>query len=154
VAPLMTINSSSELAQSVGETPAFWLYFPQLRYRLVQIDVSDPDKELYDLTMDDLFVQRKFASTIIRESSPGQQGQYTESNEQKQGAQPSEIEDKIQAYKDRLWKNPRGIKTEELMTPNDDYKGNGKKTKKLEKIKINMEQKVESDQIEKAEINQ
>src|SRR5690606_1428909 len=32
VAPLMDITTSSELAASVGSTPAFWLYFPQLRY--------------------------------------------------------------------------------------------------------------------------
>src|SRR5690606_20884424 len=34
VAPLMDISSSAELAESVGSTPAFWLYFPQLRYTL------------------------------------------------------------------------------------------------------------------------
>lgn len=149
VAPLMTINSSSELAESVGETPAFWLYFPQLRYRLVQIDVSDPDKELYDMTMDDLFVQRKFASTIIRESSPSQQGQYAE-NAQEQDVSASEIEDKIQVYKARLWKNPKGIKSEELVTPNDDYQRSRKKVKKAEKVKA-VEEQAEEVKNEKAE---
>ena len=155
VAPLMTINSSSELAESVGETPAFWLYFPQLRYRLVQIDVSDPDKELYDMTMDDLFVQRKFASTIIRESSPSQQGQYAE-NAQQQDASASEIEDKIQVYKARLWKNPKGIKAEDLVTPSDDYQGNGKKVKKAEKVRSATEQgeEGESEKVEKEEVSQ
>lgn len=156
VAPLMTINSSSELAESVGETPAFWLYFPQLRYRLVQIDVSDPDKELYDMTMDDLFVQRKFASTIIRESSPSQQGQYAE-NAQQQDASASEIEDKIQVYKARLWKNPKGVKAEELVTPNDDYRGNNsKKVKKAEKVKTVTEQGEEgqNEKVKKEEVSQ
>src|SRR5690606_14081934 len=46
VAPLMDITTSAELAQSVGSTPAFWLYFPQLRYALVKIDISDPDRGL------------------------------------------------------------------------------------------------------------
>lgn len=153
VAPLMTINSSSELAESVGETPAFWLYFPQLRYRLVQIDVSDPDKELYDMTMDDLFVQRKFASKIIRESSPSQQGQYAD-NEQQQEVQASEIEDKIQEYKTRLWKNPKGIKSEELVSPNDDYRGNGKKVKKAEKVKKELGEEVENEKVEGNEVSQ
>lgn len=71
VAPLMNITDSLELAESVGSTSAFWLYFPQLRYSLVKVDITDPDKGLYDMTMDDLFVQKKYASTIIRESSAG-----------------------------------------------------------------------------------
>jgi len=116
VAPLMKVSSSSELAESVGETPAFWLYFPQLRYTLVQVDVSDPDRDLYDMTMDDLFVQRKFASKIIRESSPGQQAQYAEGAQEEQ-VQDKEIADKIELYKKRLWKNPNGVKAEELVTP-------------------------------------
>ena len=115
VAPLMDISSSAELAQSVGATPAFWLYFPQLRYTLVKVDVSDPDRGLYDMSMDDLFVQRKFASTIIRESSPGMQRnlQYAETADQQvQDAQ--EIEDKLEAYKERLWSTPKGVNPEEL----------------------------------------
>src|SRR5690606_35820761 len=114
VAPLMDISTSAELAESVGATPAFWLYFPQLRYTLAKVDVSDPDRGLYDMSMDDLFVQRKFASTIIRESSPGIGGtQYAESPEQ-QSQQADEIESKIEAYKKKLWSNPRGVNSEEL----------------------------------------
>lgn len=115
VAPLMNISSSVELAQSVGATPAFWLYFPQLRYTLVKVDVSDPDRGLYDMSMDDLFVQRKFESTIIRESSPGMQQnfQYAENAEQ-QAQDAREIEEKLEAYKERLWTTPKGINPEEL----------------------------------------
>lgn len=116
VAPLMDISSSAELAESIGSTPAFWLYFPQLRYTLVKIDVSDPDRGIYDMSMDDLFVQRKFASTIIRESSPSamrQQALYAETAaEQAQDAQ--QIEDKLEEYKEKLWSAPKGINPEEL----------------------------------------
>jgi len=115
VAPLMKINTSSELAESVGETPAFWLYFPQLRYILVQVDVSDPDRGIYDMTMDDLFVQRKFASTIVRESSPGMQSQYAADGQSEQPVQGKEVQDKIDLYKKKLWSNPKGVKTEELV---------------------------------------
>lgn len=116
VAPLMDISSSAELAESVGSTPAFWLYFPQLRYTLVKVDVSDPDRGLYDMSMDDLFVQRKFASTIIRESSPSamrQEAQYAE-NALQQLQEAQQIEDKLEAYKEKLWSTPKGVNPEEL----------------------------------------
>lgn len=122
VAPLMDISSSAELAESVGATPAFWLYFPQLRYALVKVDVSDPDRGLYDMSMDDLFVQRKFASTIVRESSPSamrqqREAQYAENAEdiyQQQTQDAQEIEDKLEAYKAKLWSAPKGVNKEEL----------------------------------------
>lgn len=115
VAPLMDITTSAELAQSVGSTPAFWLYFPQLRYALVKIDISDPDRGLYDMTMDDLFVQRKFASKIVRESSPGmlQQAQYA-GGDSLQTDNAASLEDKLDNYKKKLWKTPKGVKAENL----------------------------------------
>ncbi len=118
VAPLMEVNASEDLGESIGSTPAFWLYFPQLRYKLVQVDVSDPDRELYDMSMDDLFVQRKFASKIIRESSPRDAGQFSDSGNQEQ-VNEGEIEDKINKYKERLWRNPKGVKAEELADPRE-----------------------------------
>ena len=116
VAPLMNISTSAELAESVGSTPAFWLYFPQLRYSLVKVDVSDPDQGIYDMSMDDLFVQRKFASTIIRESSPSamrQQAQYA-NGELQESNNAQDTEEKLEAYKAKLWSTPKRIKAEEL----------------------------------------
>lgn len=123
VAPLMDITTSAELATSVGSTPAFWLYFPQLRYALVKVDVSDPDKGLYDMTMDDLFVQRKFASKIIRESSPGmlQQAELASADSTMMDGSQA-IEDKLEAYKKKLWKNPKGVKAENLEGHEQDLK--------------------------------
>jgi len=114
VAPLMNITTSAELAESVGSTPAFWLYFPQLRYSLVQVDISDPDKGLYDMTMDDFFVQNKFASTIVRESSPGMLQNVKESENGGQLLDGRKVEEKLDAYKKKLWSNPKGVKAEEL----------------------------------------
>lgn len=114
VAPLMNITTSAELSESVGSTPAFWLYFPQLRYSLIQTDISDPDKGLYDMTMDDFFVQNKFASTIVRESSPGMLQNVKESEEGNQLLDGKKVEDKLDAYKKKLWSNPKGVKAEEL----------------------------------------
>ena len=114
VAPLMNITTSAELAESVGATPAFWLYFPQLRYALVQVDVSDPDKGLYDMSMDDFFVQNKFASTIVRESSPGMLQRLKETENGGQQLDGKKVEEKLDAYKKKLWSNPKGVKAEEL----------------------------------------
>ncbi|WP_293879892.1 gliding motility protein GldN [Sphingobacterium sp. UBA1498] len=114
VAPLMNITTSAELAESVGATPAFWLYFPQLRYSLIQVDISDPDKGLYDMTMDDFFVQNKFASTIVRESSPGMLQNLKDTENGSQQLDGKKVEEKLDAYKKRLWSNPKGVKAEEL----------------------------------------
>lgn len=114
VAPLMNITTSAELAESVGATPAFWLYFPQLRYSLIQVDISDPDKGLYDMTMDDFFVQNKFASTIVRESSPGMLQNLKDTENGGQQLDGKKVEEKLDAYKKKLWSNPKGVKAEEL----------------------------------------
>ncbi|MEH6305843.1 gliding motility protein GldN [Olivibacter sp. CPCC 100613] len=125
VAPLMTITTSADLAESIGSTPAFWLYFPQLRYSLVQTDISDPDRELYEMTMDDFFVQGKYASTIVRESSPGML-QYDTSGKPLDG---KKIEERLEDYKKKLWSNPKGVKDPE---PDNNLadKQNGKIKKK------------------------
>ncbi|MCS4166247.1 gliding motility protein GldN [Sphingobacterium sp. BIGb0116] len=123
VAPLMNITTSAELAESVGATPAFWLYFPQLRYSLIQVDISDPDKGLYDMTMDDFFVQNKFASTIVRESSPGMLQNLKDTENGGQQLDGKKVEEKLDAYKKKLWSNPKGVKAEEL----EGNKAQGKK---------------------------
>ncbi|UXD69352.1 gliding motility protein GldN [Sphingobacterium faecium] len=126
VAPLMNITTSAELAESVGSTPAFWLYFPQLRYSLVKVDITDPDKGLYDMTMDDLFVQKKYASTIIRESSAGA---LKLGDEAQQAQDAQHIEQKIDAYKKQLWTSPKGVKEENL----EEFIPNAQKQKKAKK---------------------
>ncbi len=65
LAPLMAAQVAGT---NVGETPAFWLYFPQCRDFFATKDVTDPDRNIYDTTIDDLFVQGKYASSIVRAS--------------------------------------------------------------------------------------
>ncbi|MEI2275619.1 gliding motility protein GldN [Sphingobacterium sp. ML3W] len=132
VAPLMNITTSAELAESVGATPAFWLYFPQLRYSLVQVDISDPDKGLYDMTMDDFFVQNKFASTIVRESSPGMLQNLKESENGGQLLDGRKVEEKLDAYKKKLWSNPKGVKAEELEGSQSNQNESKERQSKLE----------------------
>lgn len=131
VAPLMDISTSAELAESIGSTPAFWLYFPQLRYVLVKMDASDPDNGVYDMSMDDLFVQRKFDSSIIRESSPsGQQSQGTAFDPTTTQQATVQIEDKVEIYKKKLWTYPKGVNEEDLKGTKESPKKKTKKTKK------------------------
>lgn len=143
VAPLMDITTSSELATSVGSTPAFWLYFPQLRYSLVKVDISDPDRGLYDMTMDDLFVQRKFASKIVRESSPGmlQQATYA-GTDSTQTDNSANLEDKLESYKKKLWTTPKGVKAEKLEGHEQDVK----REEEEKKQKAQLEQQHQSRQ--------
>ncbi|MGE8377610.1 MAG: gliding motility protein GldN [Sphingobacterium sp.] len=145
VAPLMNITTSAELAESVGATPAFWLYFPQLRYSLVQVDISDPDKGLYDMTMDDFFVQNKFASTIVRESSPGMLQNLKETENGGQLLDGRKVEEKLDAYKKKLWSNPKGVKAEEL---------EGNQTKQTEsEVRQSQQQQEEEGATENSENN-
>ncbi len=105
VAPMMNVTTSDSTAQSVGSTPAFWLYFPQLRYTLVKMDVSDPERDLFEMTMDDVFVQRKFVGTIVREASASRQGVAGE-----EGMDADKMERRIEDFKKNLWQNPDGTK--------------------------------------------
>ncbi|MDM1295922.1 gliding motility protein GldN [Sphingobacterium sp. N143] len=156
VAPLMNITTSAELAESVGSTPAFWLYFPQLRYSLVQVDISDPDKGLYEMTMDDFFVQNKFASSIVRESSPGMLQNVKESENGGQFLDGRKVEEKLDAYKKKLWSNPKGVKAEELeghQSKSEMQEGNPPKTEQTKENKTEIQEENQSNG-EETEMNQ
>jgi hypothetical protein len=111
LAPLMNINTSADLPADIASTPAFWLYFPQLRYALVQQDVSDPGRGIFDVTMDDVFVQHKFAAYLIKEYSPGgaQTGQLEPGS-----AEAKMLEQKIAELKKSIWQNPKGVNQKNL----------------------------------------
>lgn len=66
------------------------------------------------MTMDDFFVQNKFASTIVRESSPGMLQNVKEGENGAQQLDGKKVEEKLDAYKKKLWSNPKGVKAEEL----------------------------------------
>ncbi len=101
IAPLMQLQSGENF---VGETPVFWLYFPECRKVFVKKDVSDPDRNLFDMSMDDVFLQRKFASKIVRESnSTGQRiVDYTQDTDE-QNKEAQRIESNIEEYKKKVW---------------------------------------------------
>jgi gliding motility associated protien GldN len=112
LAPMMHISTSADLAENLAYTPAFWLYFPQLRYALVKQDVSDPDKNIFDVTMDDVFMGHKFSAYLVRESSPGgvQSGQLEPGS-----PEAKKLEQKIAELKKHIWQNPKGINDKNLV---------------------------------------
>ena len=106
IAPLKRIEIAGEDA-AVANQPAFWLYFPQARYVLINMDVTDPDKEIYDLSMDDIFIQRRFRSQIIRESKPNGERIADYAKTEGEMLQEAErIEQKIKDYKEKTWAYP------------------------------------------------
>jgi len=107
IAPLKKITIAGGDDAAVSNQPAFWLYFPQARYVLINMDVTDPDKEIYDLSMDDIFIQRRFKSQIIRESKPNGEriADYAKTEGEMQ-QEAERIEQKIKDYKEKTWAYP------------------------------------------------
>ncbi|WP_207426119.1 gliding motility protein GldN [Pedobacter sp. SYSU D00535] len=101
IAPIMKVTSGEV---QMGETPAFWLYFPECRNVFVTKDISDPDRNIFDMSMDDVFLQRKFASRIIRESNTsGQRIADYAQDEAEQEKEAKRIEENIEDYKKKIW---------------------------------------------------
>jgi len=114
IAPMMPITGDANLPENLATAPAFWLYFPQLRYALVQDDVSDPDKNIFDVTMDDVFMQQKFKSYLVEEFSPGgvQTGLLDPGS-----PEALKLDQKIADLKKNIWKAPKGVDEKKLMQP-------------------------------------
>jgi gliding motility associated protien GldN len=119
LAPMMTISGSADLPANMSSTPAFWLYFPQLRFALVQEDVSDPDKEVFDVTLDDVFMQHKFSAYLIKQFTPGRGdgGQLDPGS-----PEALKLEQKIAELKKNIWKSPKGVNDKNLVTQTKDKK--------------------------------
>jgi hypothetical protein len=119
LAPMMNITGSADLPSNMSSAPAFWLYFPQLRFALVQEDVSEPDKGIFDVTLDDVFMQQKFSAYLIRQFSPGN----AESGQLDPGSPEAlKLQQKIADLKKNIWKNPRGINDKNLVNQTQNNK--------------------------------
>ena len=116
IAPLKAIQAGGS---TVGEAPVFWLYFPQCRDFFATKDISDPDRNLYDTTLDDIFVQRKYASTINRATGsdaarttaqlaaaatvPGATAADLINGDQDKSVKSKQIEASIEKFKANTW---------------------------------------------------
>ena len=47
----------------------FWVYFPELRNALARSEVFNPNNDANRISFDDLFMQRRFSSTILGQSN-------------------------------------------------------------------------------------
>jgi hypothetical protein len=119
LAPMLNLSTSANLPANYASAPAFWLYFPQLRYALIKEDLSDPDKNLFDVTMDDVIMQHKFKAYLVKEFSPG--GTQTE---QLDPGSPEalKLEEKLASLGKNIWKNPKGIDDKKPATEPDKKK--------------------------------
>ncbi|SEM05254.1 gliding motility associated protien GldN [bacterium A37T11] len=119
VAPLMEIAGTEGVAGFSGAVPAFWLYYPQLRYTMAHIDISNQEEGLLDLTMDDLFLQRKFAGTIVPEYKNLTDTAAIDTTGLAQNPQidSDETEEKIASWKKDLWKYPNGVDSSKVVAP-------------------------------------
>jgi hypothetical protein len=119
LAPMLNISGDATLPANIAIAPAFWLYFPQLRYALIKENLSDPDKNLFDVTMDDVFMQHKFKACLVKEISPG----GTETQLLDPGsAEAAKIEEKLAGLGKNIWKNPKGVDDKKLAQAPDKQK--------------------------------
>lgn len=104
LAPVRKLKSST--GEVLGEQHPFWLYFPQCRNLFAAREVIDPQRDIYNESYDDLFIQRNFKTIIVKESNPADlriKDKYP-NDEAKQKAEAQRIENEINNYKKNLWK--------------------------------------------------
>lgn len=104
LSPVRRLKSSA--GEVLGEQHPFWLYYPQCRNLFAAREVIDPQRDIYNESYDDMFVQRRFKSRIVKESNPADlriRDKYP-SDEARQKKESDRIEREIQNYKRNLWK--------------------------------------------------
>ncbi len=104
LAPVRKIKSST--GEFIAEQHPFWLYFPQCRNLFAAKEVIDPQRDIYNESYDDLFIQRNFRTTIVKESNPADlriKDKYP-NDEAKQKKEAERIEREINNYKQKMWR--------------------------------------------------
>ena len=104
LAPVSRLKGST--GEDLGPTHGFYLYFPQCRNVFASKEAYDTQRDMADLSFDDVFIQRNFHSTIFKESNPGDLRIIDKfpGDEKAQKAESERIEREIQNYKNNLWK--------------------------------------------------
>lgn len=91
IAPLKKVDAGDEL---MNKTPAFWLYFPDCRDVFVTKVVSDPQRNIDNMSFDNIFLQQRFEAEIVKEAGP----------DEMRVTKPKQIEKEIEEYKEETWK--------------------------------------------------
>jgi gliding motility associated protien GldN len=109
LAPIIYITLSN--GDTVGTQPLFWLNYKQSSPFLATIRVTDPDNNLYDISLDDILLNRRFDSKITEESNP--QGlsikDYVKGTDG-QDKEAKRIEDGLTAYKNSFNKGKVAVR--------------------------------------------
>jgi len=69
IAPLITLKADG--GTTIGESPVFWVYYPEAREYLVRETVFNPNNDASQLSWEDLMEMRYFSSYIIKVSNVG-----------------------------------------------------------------------------------
>jgi len=104
LAPVRKLKSTT--GEFLGEQHPFWLYFPQCRNLFAAKEVIDPQRDIYNISYDDLFIQRNFRTRIVKESNPADlriKDKYP-NDERKQKMEADRIERELNNYKKNLWR--------------------------------------------------
>ena len=104
LSPLRRITSKSS-GMDFGTQHTFYLNFPAIRNLLAAKEVQDPQRDIYNISFDDVFLQRAFKSQIVKESNPTDswiREKYPDAARQKK--ESDRIEREIARYKRNLWK--------------------------------------------------
>ncbi|MCD6012492.1 MAG: gldN [Flavipsychrobacter sp.] len=104
LSPIKKVKSSA--GDVIGEQHPFYLYFDQCRNLLASREVFDTQRDIYDMSYDDLFILRNFKTLIVKESNPGDlriKDKYP-NDEDRQKQEAERIERELREYKKNLWK--------------------------------------------------
>jgi gliding motility associated protien GldN len=102
IAPLIVLKTTG--GDTISTQPACWLRYKQCRIVFAKMDVSDPDRNMYDVSMDDMFLQRQFNGVIVEESNPkGNRIKDYMKTPEDQAKEAARIEKKLADYKKNLW---------------------------------------------------
>ena len=104
LAPVRKLKSSA--GEFIAEQHPFWLYFPQCRNLFAAKEVIDPQRDIYNESYDDLFIQRNFKTLIVKESNPADlriKDKYP-TDVAKQLQEAARIEREINNYKQKMWR--------------------------------------------------
>ena len=103
LAPIRKVKSSEGVV--LGEQHPFYLYFPQCRNLFAGKEIYDTQRDIYNISYDDIFASRNFTTYIVKESNPADlriRDKYPDDDAQKKEA--DRIESGIKDYKKNLWK--------------------------------------------------
>lgn len=107
IAPLITYTMSDGSVMDNSEHAAFWVYYPELRTKLVRTLIPNPLNAGGRLSWEEVFENRMFKSTIIKSSLDAANG-FTKWP--LTSSQASQIQKELNNLSKRMWENPAASK--------------------------------------------